>query len=239
MAPKFRESEFIDFNSGLVKIAPLQMQFRIRMAGEAHMSDLIRLFQCRVEVWQLGVAAQVVNYIEHGTPPSVWAHAAYSVTAILIDYFETIGAILNEDNSSSISAATPAAQPVFSTNEAANFETCFYDVYPDFTTSTGAKIAPREFHERMRNGLFALGSTPRGLWMHNSRSVSLQDFDVIQKNPADASTLRYYINPHSMVRTLINHFPTVIARLNNPDTQYEPLRARLQMFLGDETSTSS
>jgi hypothetical protein len=224
VAPKFRESEFIDFNSGMVELAPIQLQFRMNLAGdELRLSDLIRLFQCRVEVWHLGVAAQIINSIEYSTPPAIWSHSAYGVIAVVVNYFETMGAILNE-NRAAANDLTPAA---------ADFEAGFRDIYPNYTTSSGASLAPRDFHSRMHNGLFALGSTPRGLWVHNTRSISPQDFDVIQKNPADASTRKYYINPHSTDRTIIDHYPTLIARLNDPDARYDALRSRLKAFTGE------
>jgi hypothetical protein len=216
---RFRESEFIDFNTGSVKVAPIQLQFRMTMAGEQHFPDLVRLFQCRMEVWHLGVAAQMVRQIELNTPPSIWSHSAYGLLTLLFAYFETIGKILNPQGEYSTTAI--------------DFDYGFRDVYSDSTTSSGNEYDPKEFYKRARNGLIPLGASQSGLWVHNERLLTDKDFDIIQKNPNDPSKLRYYINPHGVVRTVIDHFPTFIARLHNPDTRHDALRTRFRESLGD------
>lgn len=221
MPKRFRESEYIDFNTGIVKIPPLQLQFRTAMAGKTSFVDSVRLFQCRVEVWQLGVAVQILQGIEYGHPPSVWSHAAYTLLAILFDYFETIGRVLNPDSQTYDQAE-------------ANFVHGFRDVYPHFTTASGQDHDPAEFHQRAAAGLFVWGSTAHGLWVHNTTTISSQDFDIVLKNPRDSTTHKYYINPHSTTRTVIEHFPTVIARLNDPNPQYDALRARFLEFVSQD-----
>jgi hypothetical protein len=104
------------------------------------------------------------------------------------------------------------------------------------TTTSGERLNPADFYTRARKGLFALGSSPNGLWVHNDRSISTQDFDIIHKNPADPATRKYYINPHNTVRTVIDHFPTLIARLNDPATQFDAMRARLKSFVSDASA---
>jgi hypothetical protein len=220
MPKRLRESEFIDFNTGIVKVPPLQLQFRTAMAGETSFADLVRLYQCRTEVWQLGVAVQMLQAIEYGHPPSVWSHAAYTLLGVLFAYFESVGRILNPD------------QRTFDVAEA-NFVSAFRDVYPTFTTASGQAHDPGEFYRRARFGLFAWGSTDQGLWVHNTPTISPQDFDVILKNPQNPTTIKYYINPHTTTRTIIDHFPTVIARLNDSDPDNDALRARFLEFIGE------
>jgi hypothetical protein len=108
------------------------------------------------------------------------------------------------------------------------FNRGFHDVYNDATTSSGESYDPLEFYRRGQSGLFLLGSTTQGLWVHNSRSISAKDFDITQTTAADPTTRKYYVNPHSTARTVINHFPTLITRLNDPDAQYNALRARFR-----------
>jgi hypothetical protein len=219
---KFRTSEYIDFNTGTVKLAPIQLQFRMRMAGEVSFADLVRLFQCRVEVWHLGVATQIVHEIEFGSPPAVWSHAAYGLLSLVIPYFEMVGKIVNP------AALPPSASQANTLVE--DFDCGFRDVYTDLTTSSGTSYDPLKFYNLARSGLYALGATQQGLWMHNERTISTKDFDIIQKNPNDPSTLKHYVNPHAVVRTVVDHFPTVVARLNDPASQNEEMRARFRHF---------
>jgi hypothetical protein len=220
LAQRFRDSEFVDFNSGRVKIAPLQLQFRMRLEGNQQFNGLVRLFQCRMEVWHLGVAVQMLHEIEYGQPPSVWSHAAYALLALLFAYFETVGKTLNKD--SVVAITTPT-----------DFECGFRDVYADVTTSSGKPYDPKEFYNRARNGLYSLGSSQNGLRVHNERTISSKDFDIIQKNPNAPASAIYYVNPHAVVRTVVDHFPTFIERLNNPSKQYDSLRRKFDEFFGD------
>src|SRR5688572_5584612 len=185
------------------------------LAGPLQYGDLVRLFCCRMEVWHLGVAVQMLQSIEYNQPPSIWSHAAYGLVALLFNYFETIGRIINPQPQS-----TRAADM--------DFDCGFRDVYDDITTSTGEEYDPIEFYNRARNGLYYLGSTPRGLWVHNERSISTKDFDIINKNPADPTSIKYYINPHAATRTIVEHFPTFIQRLNDNDPDNEAMRARFK-----------
>jgi hypothetical protein len=221
---RFRNSEFVDFNTGTVKLAPIQLKFRLTLAGPLLLPDLIRLFHCRMEVWYLGVAAQMLNEIEFTQPPTIWSHAAYSLLALMFAYFEMIGKILN-------------ASAVDEVVTAADFDCGFRDVYSDtlgeVRTSSGELYDPKEFYRRARNGLYQLGSTQWGLWVHNIATISPQDFDIVQRNSNDPASIRYYVNPHTLVRTIIDHFPTLIERLNDPDVQYDPLRERFIAYFGD------
>jgi hypothetical protein len=219
----FRESEFIDFNTGMVKIAP--MRFAIILPRPLQLADKIRLFQCRIDVWNLGVAVQMLKTIESNEPPSIWSHAAYGLIAVAFSYFEMIGKTLNPNSQKLKTAGT-------------DFNYGFCDVYPEHEPSSGnyedANLPlVKEFRNRVHNGIYHLGSTKRGLWIHNEPNISSKDFDVVQRFPADPSLDKYYVNPHAMVRTIVAHFPTFIQRLNDPGQRYEPMRRKFQEFLSD------
>jgi hypothetical protein len=216
----FRESEFIDFNTGMVKLAPIQLQFRMALAGPLQFSDLVRLFQCRIEVWHLGVAVQMLRQIEITSPPSIWSHAAYGLVVVGFPYFEMIGKTLNPQSGK---GQTPVV----------DFDCGFRDVYQEITTSSGQSYDPVEFYNRVRNGVFHLGSTQNGLWMHNEPSISTKDFDIIRKIGSDPASEKYYVNPHAMIRTIVAHFPTFIDRLKNPAPEYDGMRAKFEEFLSD------
>jgi hypothetical protein len=173
-----------------------------------------------MEVWHLGVAVQMLHEIEFAQPPSVWSHAAYGLLTMLFSYFETIGKCLNPDANHSRRTEN-------------DFEVGFRDVYQEITTSSGSSYDPKEFYQRARNGLFPLGSSRKGIWVHNEQSISTKDFDIIRKKPTDAASEKYYVNPHAVTRTIVDHFPTFIARLNDPDAQFEGMRAQFREFLGD------
>jgi len=57
--------------------------------------EKIELFECIVEVWQLGVAVAMLNRIEREPPPSIWCHSAFGLLSVMLSYFETIGKSLN------------------------------------------------------------------------------------------------------------------------------------------------
>ena len=61
----------------------------------------IDLLECRVEVWQFGVAAEILKLIEKAKNPCVWSHAAYSLVSIGFSYFEKIGKTLNPQSRAS------------------------------------------------------------------------------------------------------------------------------------------
>ena len=93
MTDAFPKSEFIDFNAGVVYATPDTL-FR-SMREPWSIDDKIRLFECRVEVWQLGVAVAILRQIEASEQPSIWSHAAYGLVSILTSYFEMIGKTLS------------------------------------------------------------------------------------------------------------------------------------------------
>ncbi len=96
----FRSSKFLDFNSGDVFLPP--MQFIQQKQKPWTLTDKIEIFECRVEVWQLGVAVQVLKEMEDDREgkQDIWCHAAYGLIAIVFSYFEMIGKIVNPTSKS-------------------------------------------------------------------------------------------------------------------------------------------
>lgn len=179
----FRMSRYIDFNHGTVTMPP--QQFADNTPKPWNLDKTIELFECRVEVWQLGVAARILSEIEAHTPPSIWSHSAYGLLAIVFSYFEMVGKTLN---------------PVLGTTGTASetFNRGFCDVYTRYTPPNGCYAdklpspghsipAPlnadigetREYRDRIRNGIYHLAYTKRGLIIHDDDSISVEDFAVV------------------------------------------------------------
>jgi hypothetical protein len=220
MSKPFRSSEFIDFNAGTVTIQPMQLQGTLPDSPQR--KDHLRVFECRVDVWQLGVAVQLLKEMESHSPSSIWFHAAYGLISISFSYFEMIGKILNPQSAKSKTASK-------------DFNVGFCDVYKDCAPSSGKyddSSVPevREFRDRVRNGMYHLGYTKMNLLIHNNPSFSPKDFDVRVRSDG---TRLYYVNPHAATRTIVDHFPTLIQRLNDADGKYDGLRQKFDQFFGD------
>jgi hypothetical protein len=93
----------------------------------------LRLFECRVDVWQLGVAAKMLRQIEapENDPRSIWCHAAYGLVAVAFSYFEMIGKTIN-----------PGSKKKDTANEDFNWGFC--DVYPHLKPKNGKYGTERE-----------------------------------------------------------------------------------------------
>jgi hypothetical protein len=182
----------------------------------AHKLDL---FECRVEVWTLGVMIAMLREIDAASKPSIWQHAAYGMLSVSFAYFEMIGKTLN-----------PASRMRGTSSEDFNFGFC--DVYPAFAPANGlykdkipnqpgttGKELPnpdvqpiREFRDRIRNGLYHVGYTKSGLWIHNEKGST--DFETkTEPDPGNATLtiIKYCVNPHLMTRTIVDHFPKFMA----------------------------
>lgn len=202
-----RYSEYIDFANGTVSLDPMKLQHGLPLPWRS--DDKLRLFECRVDVWLFGPAMLMLRRIEDARLPSAWCHAAYGMFAVFLPYFEMIGKFLNPNAASTGTAGQ-------------DFNVGFCDVYPAFrpannnyvdnipSVSKGVKASPNpdirkvvEFRDRARNGLFHVGYTKHGLLIH--ANTSMQDVEEHDGN--------YLVNVHSMVRTLVNHFPTVMERI--------------------------
>src|ERR1700680_4293630 len=178
----YRPSPFIDFNSGTVIIPPMRL---LQERKPPHsLADMRDLFECRVNVGQLGPAVEILKLMEEEAhlPASVWAHTAYALLAIVFTYFEMIGKTLN-----------PMSRPRGTANVDFNYGFC--DVYPAFRSPSGdyadsALPNVTAFRDLLRNGLYHLGYTKGGLFIHNEPPYD--DFFVDNTR----SPTRYLVNPH-------------------------------------------
>jgi hypothetical protein len=214
-AVQFRASQFIDFNTDTVKTPPMML---ITSIPQPWMLDQkIDIFECMVEVWQFGPAIAMLKQIESHQSPSVWSHSAYALVSIAFTYFEMIGKSLNPNSSTTGTAGT-------------DFNTGFCDVYPAYTPANGIytdKIPQLagpwppnpdvqkviQIRDRVRNGVYHLGYTKGYVILHNSQPIDFAEQSIVDlSNPANSSTI-YPVNPHTFVRTIVNHFPGFVARL--------------------------
>lgn len=216
---EFRASPYIDFNSGTVIKDPMHLSSE--RPSPRSLEDMLDLFECRVDVWQLGPAVQILKKIEEQPllSPSVWAHTAYALLAVIVPYFEMIGKILNPK-----SKARGSAGPDF------NYGFC--DVYPAFDIANGVrtdKALPDVvgFRDRLRNGLYHLGYTKGNLFIHNEPQEIPGDFFVDKSKPEHVS----WVNPHQMTRTIMAHFPILMGRLR--DLSEHDLRDKFEVFFKD------
>jgi len=220
MDTKFRESKFIDFNKGQVFIAPMELARQTPRPWS--LPHKVELFECMVDVWQLGVAVEILKEIERHQPPSIWSHSAYGLIAVIFTYFEMIGKSLNPESKRTKTASR-------------DFNYGFCDVYPEYMPVTGvlrdAKIPQvKQFRDRVRNGKYHLAATKTDLVIHNDPKVS-KDFMVGQKSRG--ADRRYYMNPHRVTRTIVRHFPSFIARLRNAKPEFDGLRGKFLEFFDE------
>lgn len=228
MTGQFRSSKFVDFDTGEVFLAPMQLLRQKR--GSLTLADKVEIFECRVDVWQLGVAAQILRDMEGDSQdpkrPDIWDHAAYALVALIFPYFEMIGKTLNEGSKNSGTAGD-------------DFKAGFCDVYPQFKAANGTSSPDvSKFWDRIRNGVYHLGYTKRDLLIHHDNRISTSDFDSklasdLSKEAGVAGNQRVYLmDPHRSTRTIIRHFPTFIARLQ-PVSQPSVLHTKFKEFFDE------
>lgn len=228
MASEWRKSEFVDFETGSVLLHPM------RLASETPEPwspvDKIRLFECRVDVWQLGVAVQMLKEMEKSDRLTIWSHAAYGLISVVFTYFERIGKCLNEHSNAWRSSKI-------------DFNVGFCDVYARFKP-TGNDYSDKslsdvkEYRDRIRNGMYHLGWTKHGLWIHHRSDISLLDFD--KKKPGElpddlglkGADPVYLMDPHRVTRTIVNHFPGFIERLRKSE-ETGRLNSKFREFFDD------
>ena len=58
------------------------------------LQDKILVFHCRVDVWLLGRAVEILKEIEGHDHPSAWSHSVYGLLFVVVYYFEMIGKTL-------------------------------------------------------------------------------------------------------------------------------------------------
>lgn len=225
MTAEFRSSSYLDFNSGDVFLEPMKLLQQKRRPWTP--VDKIDIFECRVEVWQLGVAVQVLKEMEHPDRLAIWSHAAYGLIAIIFSYFEMIGKIVNPGSKKSRTAGS-------------DFKAGFCDVYPRFETADG-KYLPEvaKFQDRVRNGMYHLAYTKNGLWIHHNNTLSTEDFDTklgaqLPKELGAPDQDRVYLmDPHRVTRTIVTHFGDFVARLKQDASTSGGMQAKFEEFFDD------
>jgi hypothetical protein len=228
MSQSYRSSSFIDFNEGRVILDP--ESFVDQASRPWTLEQKIDFFECRVDVWQLGVAVEMLKQLEVHEPPSIWSHAAYGLLSVIASYFEMVGKVLNLRSEPSGTSGV-------------DFNWGFCDVYPDFrpaqATSPGWKENyPDEavydvvkFRNLMRNGMYHLGFPKKNFLIHNSPQIS-KDFDVVDiRDQQDGQTsvgVVYLMNPHRVTRSLVEHFAGIVAKLRQKSNV--DLRQKFEQF---------
>ena len=228
MSSRFPRGRFIDFETGDVAVSPMELLGQVKRPMVP--SAKIDVFECRVEIWQLGVAARVVKEMESPERVAIWSHAAYGLISIMFPYFEMLGKTLNPETRKG-------------GNNWKDFNCGFCDVYPKFIRPDGS-FAPEvdQFRDRIRNGMFHLGYTKNGLWIHHNTSLSIEDFDrtSLDQLPEElgfsGNDVVYLMDPHRVVRTLVTHFPGFVARLRQASINRDDTWCRFERFF-DELHT--
>jgi hypothetical protein len=210
----FRASRFIDFNTGTVHCHP-DLLAESQGTDPWSLKQEIDYFQCRVEVWQLSPAVEMLKQIEsHHNSAVAWCHAAYGLLFILTSYFEMVGKILN-----------PNSNQWRSGDRDFNFGFC--DVYPTLPLSQPEAGSAQDRHhdntiphvakirDLMRNGLFHLGFTKRNFLIHNSPSFPLDFVCQPVVDPRGTADV-YLMNPHMVIRSIVGHFGKFIDDLRDP-----------------------
>jgi hypothetical protein len=201
----FRQSPFIDFESGKAITHPMTL-LKSRPKPRS-LTDMLDLFQCRVEVWQLGPAVQILKMIQ-APKEERWRDAAYALLAVTFTYFEMVGKSLNQKSKPAGTAGD-------------DFNAGFCDVYPEFSQ---APLHVKAFRDRVRNGIYHLGYTKNNLLIHNHPPLTSADFFV----DTAATPPVYYVNPEQMTLTIVEHFQKFMGRLR--DANNRNLRETFRRF---------
>lgn len=227
---EYRQSEFVDFDTCVVKIAPMDLQRTIASPGQFDLPAKIRFFHCCVDVWQLAVAVQLSKEIESHDHPSVWSHSAYGLLSVVFTYFERIGKILNPKSAGHKTARI-------------DFNYGFCDVYPEFRVASGQsddESVPEvvRFRDGVRNGLYHLALTKYKVMIHNNLALSQNDVEISTNISEDKSEW-CLVNPHTLTRTIVNHLPSLIARLNSHDPNYDSMRDKMKEYFDSYLSRNT
>ena len=218
----FRHSRFIDFDTGLVHVPPMELQTQLPSREQQSIDQMLLLFECRVDVWKFGPAIEMLKAMDLADDQkSIWAHAAYALLDVTCSYFEMIGKALNSGSRISGTAGL-------------DFNHGFCDVYPEFATAGPDRTDPslpvvKAFRDRLRNGMYHLGYTKTDLMIHNQRFKYPKDFMAVSEGGHDF----YLVNPHEMTRTVVAHFEGFMGRLRNFSPQFEPMRSKFREFFVD------
>lgn len=226
----FRTSPHIDFDTDTVSTAPMTLIGKLPRPWS--LDQKIDVYECMVDVWQLGASVAMLRQIESHQPPSAWSHSAYALLSVVFSYFEMIGKSLNPSAAASGTAGN-------------DFNVGFCDVYPAFNPPNGnfsdkivqpsgpAALNPDiqpvvRFRDRVRNGIYHLGYTKGAVILHNQKPIDFEEKTVPDPSNSTANVTLYMVNPHSLVRTIVNHFPGFIKRLR--DTSNTVMRTKFESF---------
>lgn len=213
MSTRFRDSKFIDFNKGHVKEAP--MRFANKISKPWTLANEIDVFECSVEVWQLGVAVEILKEIERHETPSIWSHSAFGLVAVVFSYFEMIGKILNPK-----SATRSTAQQDF------NYGFC--DVNQEYRPANGDYgdlPDVKAFRDRIGNGMYHLAGIKTGACIR--KSMLEKDFEVLETNSDETW---YSMDIHRVTRTIVNHFSCFVARLRQSESESGEMAKKFEEF---------
>src|SRR5262245_12647618 len=95
----FRSSPYIDFNTGKVRTPPMILIQSLGPRSKQSAEQMLMIFECRVDVWQLGPAVEMLKLLDSASEQtSVWAHAGYTLISAMFSYFEMIGKIVNPES---------------------------------------------------------------------------------------------------------------------------------------------
>lgn len=215
----FRSSPYIDFDTGDVKIPPMKLIESLGQRANQPLEQMLIVFECRVDVWQHGPAVEMLKLMDVAhEQTSVWAHSGYALIAATFSYFEMIGKILN-----------PGSHGWRTSGQ--DFNHGFCDVYPEFAPTEGGRsdgAVPHvaQFRDRVRNGMYHLGYTKSHLYIHNAPHQWPKDFMMRMQG----EERYYFVNAHAMTRSIVAHFPTLMARLRDPAGAFDRLRAKFRDF---------
>jgi len=176
------------------------------------------VFECSVEVWQLGVAVEILKEIERHEHPSIWSHSAFGLVAIVFSYFEMIGKTLN-----------PKSAPKGTAWQDFNYGFC--DVNQEYRPANGDYNDPnlpdvKVFRDRIRNGMYHLAGIKSGVRIQ--RSVLEKDFEVLK--PSSGNEPLYSMDIHRVTRTIVDHFPGFVARLRESESKSGEMAGKFEEF---------
>lgn len=215
----FRASKYIDFDSGTVILAPMDLKVTMNVPWSS--TQKIDMFECMVDVWQLGVAAEMLKQIEANNPPSIWSHAGYGLVSLSFTYFEMLGKTLNPSPGKSGEDFLHGFCDVYPTFAPANKILNDYLPFPPGPVAKGTKPTANpdiqdviQFRDRVRNGLYHLAYTKKGVWLHNDTGSTDFEKKTIPDPANPTLTIdSYRVNPHLIVRTIVDHFPGFVNRI--------------------------
>jgi hypothetical protein len=216
MSDLYRTSKYINFNTGRVILDP--ETFSAQVPEPMNLDQKIDFFECRVDVWQLGVAVEMLKQIEAASGDSVWCHAAYGLLSVITSYYEMVGKVLNPDSKKKDTSSK-------------DFNVGFADVFPDFAHRHGV-VAVSAYRDLMRNGMYHLGYPKKNFLIHNAPGIphDLEVHNIGERKDGHLYVgIVYLFNPHRVTRTLVKHFGGFMTRLR-ADPQ---LREKFEEFFDD------